>query len=265
MTTEDRVSLLQVKNVHLRFGGIIALDGVSLDVREGEILGIIGPNGSGKTCLLNCINGFYRPQQGEVWFEDRNITRMASHNIARLGIARVFQNVELYTGLSTLENLMAARYCLMKQNPIEQAFYFGRAHGEEIRHRRVVEYIIDFLEIESIRKEAVGLLPYGMRKRVELGRALALEPRILLLDEPMAGMNLEEKEDISRFILDIAEVRKIPIVLVEHDMGVVTDLVDRITVIDMGHVIAEGTPKEVMVNPVVIEAYLGKKEITSVG
>ena len=263
---------IRIENLCLSFKGVKALDDVSLDIRDNEILAIIGPNGAGKTCLLNCINGFYKPQDGEIYYEGQNIARIRPDRAARLGLARTFQNIELYTGLSALDNIMAARHILMNQNFLSGSLYFGWAHNEEIEHRKTVEDIIDFLEIEPIRKKVVGVLPYGMRKRVELGRALALAPKVLLLDEPMAGMNLEEKEDIARFIIDIFEGQgdaypETPvlrdgvscIVLIEHDMGVVMDIADRIIVLDFGLKIAEGTPDEIRDNPQVISAYLGKE------
>ena len=272
METAQRESKLTIDSLSLSFKAVKALDDVSVEIREKEILAIIGPNGAGKTCLLNCINGFYKPQKGEIYFEGQRITRIRPDRAARLGLARTFQNIELFTGLSTLDNIMAARHALLKQNVLSSALYLGWAHGEEVRQRRTAEAIIDFLEIEKVRKEVVAFLPYGMRKRVELGRALALEPRVLLLDEPMAGMNLEEKEDIARFIIDIFEGQgatypDIPvlrdgvdcIVLVEHDMGVVMDIADRIVVLDFGRKIAEGRPQEIMSNPDVIAAYLGKE------
>lgn len=271
MTLERKIKI-KIENLSLSFGGVKALSNVAVDIKENEILAIIGPNGAGKTCLLNCINGFYKPQEGRILYEGQEITRIRPDKAAQLGLARTFQNIELYSGLSTLDNLMAARHVLMKQNFLTGAMYFGPAHAEEIKHRRVVEDIIDFLEMEPIRKKTVGALPYGMRKRVELGRALAMEPKVLLLDEPMAGMNLEEKEDIARFIIDIFEGQgdTYPessvlrdgvncIVLIEHDMGVVMDLADRIVVLDFGKKIAEGTPEEIKVNPQVISAYLGKE------
>jgi branched-chain amino acid transport system ATP-binding protein len=253
--------VLSVQDVHLSFGGVIALDGVDLTVRDGEIVAIIGPNGAGKTCILNCINGFYRPQKGKILFRNQDITRKPPYKICAMGVARVFQNVELYTGLTTLENLMAARHSKMRQSILLSATWYGKALKEEVENRRIVEEIIDFLEIQRIRNQVVGMLPYGLRKRVELGRALAVEPNILLLDEPMAGMNLEEKEDMARFILDVTEREKFPVVLVEHDMGVVMDIADRIIVIDNGKVLVEGLPGDVAVNEDVIDAYMGSEEL----
>jgi branched-chain amino acid transport system ATP-binding protein len=267
----DRPVKLRIENLSLDFGGVRALDQVSLEIRDNEILAIIGPNGAGKTALLNCINGFYKPQSGEINFNGQRITRMRPDKLAKLGIARTFQNIELYTGLTTQDNIMAARHMLMKQNFIAGALYFGWARKEEIEHRKTVEEIIDFLEMGPIRRKIVHILSYGMRKRVELGRALAMEPEVLLLDEPMAGMNLEEKEDIARFIIDVFEGQGATypdtpvlrdgihcIVLVEHDMGVVMDIANRIIVLDFGRKIAEGPPDEIKTNPEVISAYLGQ-------
>ena len=261
MVSEDKAKL-KLEHLHLSFGGVHALTDISLDVREGEILSIIGPNGAGKTCVLNCINGFYRPQQGNIYFEGQDITRLPSHKIAGLGIARTFQNIELFTGLSVQDNLLAGRHFYMTGGLVGSilgGIYLGKAHREEVEQRRAIEDIIDFLEIEAIRKQVVGTVPYGLRKRVELGRALALGPRVLLMDEPMAGMNLEEKEDMARFILDIYEEQVNTIVLIEHDMGVVMDISDRVAVLDFGRKIAEGKPSEVKSNPDVIKAYLGEE------
>ncbi len=249
---------LSVQNVSLNFGGSQALVDVSFDVRQSEILAIIGPNGAGKTSILNCLNSFYHPSAGHIYFEGQDLTELPPYQIAQLGIARTFQNIALYTGLCTLDNLMAARNIHMKANFLQCLLYWGAAHREDIIHRERVEEIIDLLEMEHIRKAIVGALPYGLRKRVELGRAMALEPRLLLLDEPMTGMNQEEKEDMARFILDLHEREGTTILLIEHDMGLVMDIADRAVVLDFGVKIAEGSPEEIRNNPSVIKAYLGK-------
>lgn len=250
--------ILQIRDVHLSFDGIKCLSGINFDVLGHEVLALIGPNGAGKTALLNCITGFYRPQQGKILFEGKDLVRLPSHQIANLGIGRTFQNLADYAGASTIDNLLAGRHFHTKENILSQAFWFGPAMKEEMKQRRIIEKILDFLEIEPLRYSIVGSLPYGLRKRIELGRALAMEPKLLLLDEPMAGMNLEEKEDIARFILDIHELRKIPIILIEHDMGLVMNIAQRIIVLDLGQKIAEGPPDGIKANPVVIRAYLGE-------
>lgn len=251
---------LHIDDISLSFGGIKALQHISFDVRDGEILSVIGPNGAGKTSLINSINGFYKPQTGRLVFEGQEITRIPPYKRAQLGISRTFQNIALYTNMTALDNLMAARHLHMKSNMLTGGIFFGAAQREEIAHRAVVEEIVEFLEMEAIRKTIVGTLSYGLRKRVELGRALALEPKLLLLDEPMAGMNQEEKEDMARFILDIHEQRQTTILLIEHDVGLVMDISDRIVALDFGQKIAEGTPGEISQNEAVIRAYLGQEQ-----
>jgi branched-chain amino acid transport system ATP-binding protein len=258
-------ALLSVENVSLAFGGVKALTDVSFDVRKGEIRAIIGPNGAGKTSMLNVINGFYHPQEGRITFKGKTRSRMRPYEAARGGIARTFQNVALFRGMTTLDNIMAGRTLKMRRGLFWQILRFGPALAEEVAHRHKVEEIIDFLEIPQIRKIPVGRLPYGLQKRVELGRALALEPEVLLLDEPMAGMNAEETEDMARFVIDINEERDVTVVLIEHDMGVVMDISDRVAVLDMGVKIAEGTPDEVRTNAQVIKAYLGDAKGASNG
>ena len=250
---------LFVDDIVLRFGGVKALSNVTLSVEPGQIYAIIGQNGAGKTSLLNCISGVYKPQQGRLIFENRDVTSLRPYDIARLGIARAFQNIALFRGMTVLDNLMVGRHIHMRTGVLGGMAFLGRARREEIAHREIVEDIIDFLEIEAIRQQTVGSLAYGLRKRVEVGRALAMSPRLLLLDEPMAGMNAEEKEDMARFILEINQERGITCVLIEHDMGVVMDISDKVAVLDFGRKIGEGSPEEIKHNPEVIKAYLGQE------
>ena len=249
--------ILDVKNISLAFGGVKALSDISFNVREHEVRAIIGPNGAGKSSMLNCINGVYTPQQGNITFKGQTFSHMDSHQVATMGIARTFQNLALFKGMSVIDNIMTGRNLRIKSNILMQALRIGPAEREEVRHREFVEHIIDFLEIQAYRKTPVGQLPYGLQKRVDLGRALAMEPQVLLLDEPMAGMNLEEKQDMCRFVLDINDEYGTTVVLIEHDMGVVMDISDRVVVLDYGKKIGDGTPDEVRNNPEVISAYLG--------
>ncbi|HEV7864867.1 MAG TPA: ABC transporter ATP-binding protein [Acidimicrobiia bacterium] len=255
---------MEMKDITLRFGGVRALDGVAFNVAQGDIHAIIGPNGAGKTSLLNCISGLYRPQVGEILFHagergDRNLVRTRPGTIARLGIARTFQNIELFRHMTVLENLMLGRHTHMRHNLLASFLYYGPAQRQEIQQRELVEEVIDLLEIQAVRNKEVGALAYGFQKRVELGRALCMQPSLLLLDEPMAGMNAEEKEDMARFILDVNDLAGVTTVLIEHDMGVIMDISDRVSVLDFGRCIADGTPAEVGSDQAVRDAYLGQE------
>lgn len=256
-----QMSVLKIENVSLHFGGVAALSKVNFSVEQGEIFSLIGPNGAGKTSMLNCISGVYQPSEGSIYFGEKEMTALKPYQRTGLGIARSFQNIELFKHMSVLDNLMLGRHTLMKTGILSGGFYWGKAQREEVEHRKAVEEVIDFLEIQHIRDTPVGMLSYGLKKRVELGRALAADPKLLLLDEPMAGMNNEEKEDIARFIIDINEERDVTIVLIEHDMGVVMELSHRIAVLDFGKRIGYGKPEEVQNDPRVIEAYLGQEEV----
>ncbi len=252
---------LEIAGVSKAFGGVQAVNRVSFEVRKGEILSVIGPNGAGKTTLINCVNGVFHPEEGRIRLDGADITHLSPPKIAALGIARTFQNIALFRGMTVLDNLMLGRHTHMKNGVFRAVLYWGPGRREEVAHRNVVEDIIDFLEIEALRKRVVGSLPYGLQKRVELGRALALHPKVLLLDEPMGGMNIEEKEDMARFILDVNDEWGTTIVLIEHDMGVVMDISQRVVVLDLGSKIAEGTPQEVKNDPQVVKAYLGAKAV----
>tara|TARA_B100001769_G_scaffold61036_1_gene44995 strand:- start:926 stop:1741 length:816 start_codon:yes stop_codon:yes gene_type:complete len=249
--------VMEMKNITLRFGGVTAIEDITFDIREGEIRAIIGPNGAGKSSMLNVVSGFYVPQEGEVFFKGEKRPPLKPFEVARQGIARTFQNIALFEGMSVLDNVMTGRLTQMKAGILSQSIWRGKAEKEEVENREICERVIDFLEIQSIRKTPVSRLPYGLKKRVELARALASEPKLLLLDEPMAGMNVEEKEDMSRFILDVNDEFGTTIALIEHDMGVVMDLSDRVVVMDYGKKIGDGTPNEIRNNQAVIDAYLG--------
>lgn len=250
--------IIRIEDIYLSFGGVQALTGVGTGLLNGEILAVIGPNGAGKTCLLNCISRFYTPQEGRITFNDIDITRIPTHRIAALGIARTFQNIELFKGMTVLDNIKLGRHAFLNAGIFSDLIYYGKTQREELLLRREIEEkIIDLLEIEAVRKRVVGTLPYGLQKRVELARALAMRPKVLLLDEPMAGMNLEETEDMARFIINVNRMWGVSIILVEHDMGVVMDISNRVCVLEFGRKIAEGTPVEIQKNPEVVRAYLG--------
>jgi branched-chain amino acid transport system ATP-binding protein len=249
---------LKIEDVTLTFGGLAALSNVNIDIEPGLITSIIGPNGAGKTSLLNCISGFYHPTSGEIYYREKSLSKASPHQVSSMGIARAFQNLELFSGMTVLDNLMLARHQKLKYNLVQAMFFYGKASREESKNRQYVEEVIDFMELEPYRKHTVGNLSYGIQKRVEVARALTLAPELLLLDEPMAGMNIEEKEDMVRFIIDIQKERNATVVLVEHDLGVVMDISDRIYVLDFGELIGAGTPEEVVKIPKVIEAYIGE-------
>jgi branched-chain amino acid transport system ATP-binding protein len=252
------MNTLTVSDVTLAFGGLNALTGVSLEFKQGLITSVIGPNGAGKTSLLNCISGFYHPTVGDIYYGDHKLNRASPHQVSNLGIARAFQNIELFGGMTVLDNLLLARHQNLKYNFLQAVVFFGKASRQEAENRRYVEDVIDFMELEPYRKKTVGSLSYGAQKRVEVARALTLGPKLLLLDEPMAGMNIEEKEDMVRFVMDIQQERNITVILVEHDLGVVMDISDQVYVLDFGELIGGGTPEEVAANPKVIEAYIGE-------
>ncbi|MFC1821220.1 ABC transporter ATP-binding protein [Thermodesulfobacteriota bacterium] len=254
---EDNRAELEVKNLTLEFGGITALNQIDLSVRTGELVAVIGPNGAGKTSLLNCITGYYRPQGGQILFNGEEITSLSTHHLTKIGIGRTYQNIELFPGMTVLSNMLLARHVHCHYSLGRAAFFLKSVRKEEVRHRKVLEELIDFLEMQSIRKQLVGSLPYGMRKRVELGRALALEPKLLILDEPFAGMTLEEKEDMVRFLMELNEAWNQTMILVEHDMSVVMSISERIAVLDFGVKLAEGTPDFIQNHPQVLKAYLG--------